>query len=157
IINAKDQRERLALVADALHNTTDATEKAALATTIFGKAGIGLIPVLEGGASSLDKMEQQAKELGISFDKDLFDKAGKLDDQLDTLSTVIDTQLKSALINLAPLLVAGSEALASFAKGVNDLTKAIDDFANSPSLASFDKIRQQFLTIDTLPGTFADS
>ncbi|TKB22977.1 MAG: hypothetical protein E5V67_34640, partial [Mesorhizobium sp.] len=40
IINAKDQEERLKLVSDAMAQMTDATQKAALASVVFGKGGV---------------------------------------------------------------------------------------------------------------------
>ncbi|RWG80950.1 MAG: hypothetical protein EOQ69_19400 [Mesorhizobium sp.] len=137
IINAKDQEERLNLVADALMNARDATEQAALATTIFGKGGIEMTRILDQGRGSIDRLKQTAKELGIIIPEDLLKKAGELDDKLDLLSKVIDVNVGQSLIRLAPLLVGATQGFADFSKEFAHFSDQLAAFQANPSLEKF--------------------
>ncbi|OBQ68909.1 hypothetical protein EFV37_29165 [Mesorhizobium loti] len=140
ILNTKDQEERLKLVSDAMANTSDATQRAALSTVIFGKGGIEMARILEQGRASIEKFKQSAREMGIIIPDELLQRAGELDDKLDLLSKVISVQLGQALINLAPILVGSIQGFADFSKELNNTAAVIDNFINNPSLANFAKI-----------------
>lgn len=140
LLSTTDQNERLRLVADAMKQTTDATKQAALATTVFGKGGIELVRVLDGGAAALDNFKRRAADLGLIIPDDLLQRAGELDDKLEVLSKVIDVNLNQALVHLAPLLVSASEGAARFAKEFKDLTTLVNNFTTNPTLDNFLKI-----------------
>jgi hypothetical protein len=140
ILNTKDQEERLKLVSDALAQTTDATQKAALAAVVFGKGGVQMAQFLDQGRASIDAMKKSAQEIGIIIPDDLLQRAGKLDDQLDVLSTVINSQLSQALINLAPILTGATQGFADFSKEINNASADIENFINNPSLQNFGKL-----------------
>jgi hypothetical protein len=140
ILNTKDQEERLKLVSDALAQTSDATQKAALSAVVFGKGGVQMAQFLDQGRASIDAMKKSAQEMGIIIPDDLLQRAGKLDDQLDVLSTVINSQLSQALINLAPILTGATQGFADFSKEINASSAVIDNFINNPSLQNFGKI-----------------
>ncbi|TIO62939.1 hypothetical protein [Mesorhizobium sp.] len=140
IINAKDQEERLKLVSDALAQTTDATQKAALAAVVFGKGGVEMARFLDQGRASIDAMKKSARDMGIIIPDDLLQRAGALDDQLDVLSKVIEVQLGEALIKLAPLLVNATTGFANVAKEINNTSGALDEFVKNPSWATLEKL-----------------
>lgn len=152
LLTTEDQEERLKLVSNALAQTTDATQKAALANAVFGKSGIELVRLLDGGAQSIDRLKQTAQDLGIIVPDDLIQRAGELDDKLSLLATVVDVNLSQALVNIAPLLVKGAEGAASFAAKVNELAQEITKFAENPSLANFNNL----LDIQIIEGSPAD-
>ncbi|PBB85736.1 hypothetical protein [Mesorhizobium sp. WSM3876] len=137
VLSTTDQDERLRLVAEAMKNTTDATKQAALATTVFGKGGVEMARVLDGGAAALDDFRRRAAALGLIIPDDLLRRSGELDDKLEVLSTVIDVNLSQALVNAAPLLVKAAEGAAGFAKEVNEAAKEITAFAENPNLDTF--------------------
>ncbi|TIR00829.1 hypothetical protein [Mesorhizobium sp.] len=140
IINAKDQEERLKLVSDALAQTNDATQKAALAATIFGKSGVEMARFLDQGRASIEAMKKSARDMGIIVPDDLLQRAGELDDKLDVLSKVIHIQLGEAVINLAPVLEKATIGFANFSKSVNTASGALTDFVNDPSWATLEKL-----------------
>lgn len=140
ILNTKDQEERLKLVSDALAQTSDATQKAALSAVVFGKGGVQMAQFLDQGRASIDAIKKSAQEMGIIVPDDLLQRAGKLDDQLDVLTTVINSQLSQALINLAPILTGATQGFADFSKEINNASSDIDNFINNPSLQNFGKI-----------------
>ncbi|TPK71586.1 hypothetical protein FJ527_26455 [Mesorhizobium sp. B2-4-18] len=140
ILNAKDQEERLKLVSDALAQTTDATQKAALAAVVFGKSGVEMARFLDQGRASIDAMKKTAQGLGIIVPDALLQRAGELDDKLDVLSQVIHVQLGEALINLAPLLVDATAGFADFTKQVNKTSASLDAFVANPSWSSLENL-----------------
>ncbi|RVC64048.1 hypothetical protein EN779_03030, partial [Mesorhizobium sp. M4B.F.Ca.ET.088.02.2.1] len=152
IVNAKDQEERLKLVSDALAQTTDATQKAALAAVVFGKGGVEMARFLDQGRSSIDAIKKSAKDLGIIVPDELLARAGELDDKLDVLAKVIHVQLGEALINLAPGLTGAMQGFADLSKEINATSQAINNFVNNPSLENFAAI----LGDKIIPGSFID-
>jgi hypothetical protein len=152
ILNTQDQEERLKLVSDALAQTTDATQKAALAAVVFGKGGVDMARFLDQGRASIEAMKKSARDLGLIIPDDLLQKGSKLDDQLDVLSTVISVQLSQALIKLAPLLVGATTGFAEFSKEINTSAAAIDNFINNPNLENFGKIVGPGLLNDAAQG-----
>lgn len=140
IINAKDQEERLKLVSDALAQTNDATQKAALAATVFGKSGVEMARFLDQGRASIEAMKKSARDMGIIVPDDLLQRAGELDDKLDVLSKIIHVQLGEAVINLAPVLEKATIGFANFSKSVNTASGALTDFVNDPSWATLEKL-----------------
>ncbi len=67
----------------ALQGMEDQTEKARLATELFGRSGTELMPLLNGEAGSIEEMKQQAHDLGLVLGDDLIDNAVNLTDSLD--------------------------------------------------------------------------
>lgn len=104
IRNARNQEERIRLVADALNATEDPARRAAIATAAFGDAGLKMVAAFKGGSSSIDETMRKARDLGIVVDRDLIARADELGDEFDTVAQVLDTRLKQALVNLAPVL-----------------------------------------------------
>ncbi|MER8644674.1 hypothetical protein [Mesorhizobium sp. M1252] len=137
ILNTKDQEERLKLVADAMAQTSDATEKAALSAAVFGKGGVEMARIFEQGRASIDKFKKTALELGIIIPDDLLQRAGELDDKLDVLSTVINANLGKALIRLAPLLTGATEAFSGFSQELAHFSEQLANFKTNPTFENF--------------------
>lgn len=126
--------------ADVFSRMPDGPRKTALATSLFGEAGIALIPVLNQGGDGLREMADEAKRFGIVIGQDAAKSAKEFN---------ADIQRMSALFEGLKLKVAGdvtpafSElgkvglALASLknpADGTgNWLKQAADDIASSVS------------------------
>ncbi|RWO20655.1 hypothetical protein [Mesorhizobium sp.] len=140
VLNTNDQGERLKLVADAMRDTTDATQKAALATAVFGKGGIEMIRVLDGGRQALDDFKRRAADLGLIIPDDLLQRAGELDDKLEVLSKVVDVNLNQALVNLAPLIVDATGGMAGFAQELKGFSEQVKNFTSNPSLENLLKL-----------------
>ncbi|RUU99683.1 hypothetical protein EOA79_21535 [Mesorhizobium sp. M1A.F.Ca.IN.020.03.2.1] len=140
IINAKDQEERLKLVSDAMAQMTDATQKAALASVVFGKGGVEMARFLDQGRASIDAIKKSARDMGIIVPDELLQRAGELDDKLDVLSQVIHVQLGEALINLAPALTGAMQGFADLSKNINATSSAVDTFVSNPSWGNLNKL-----------------
>jgi hypothetical protein len=81
--------QALAKVADRFARMKDGTQKAALATELFGKSGTMLIPLLNKGAKGIAALEAEARRLGITLSQADAEALQKLGDNLDTMETVV--------------------------------------------------------------------
>lgn len=78
-------RQALLQLADAFASMPDGATKAALATEIFGKAGMDLIPALNQGAAGIQELEQQARRLGVTLNEETAKGAAAFKDNLFAL------------------------------------------------------------------------
>ena len=69
----------------ALQGMDNQTQKARIASQLFGKAGTELMPLLNSEAGSLDKMRKKANDLGLVMSDDAVDASVKFTDTLDQL------------------------------------------------------------------------
>ncbi|MBY6138524.1 hypothetical protein KUV26_03670 [Leisingera daeponensis] len=120
--------DALAQVADRIAGIASPTERAAAAAALFGREGVAMVNLLREGSGGMAKMRQEARDLGIIIDESLIRGAEDAQTKLDLMGRVISAQLNSALIELAPLLVAGATALADIARGFNAGIDAIQSF-----------------------------
>ncbi|MCG7626056.1 hypothetical protein [Epibacterium sp. Ofav1-8] len=147
--------EAMKRVADQIAGLADPTERAAAAAALFGREGVAMVNLLREGSAGMDRMRQEARDLGIIIDESLIRGAEDAQTKLDLMSRVISAQLNSALIELAPLLVGGATALADFARFVNSSVDAVQNFLEPQTqlqqatdnlvMAMADEIRQSQL------------
>lgn len=133
IRNAKSQEERVKLAANAIDQAKTASEKAAIATTLFGNAGAALVPVFSGGADAIEQMAVKARQLGIIVDNELIARADELGDEYETVTKVLDVQFKQALINLGPVMIAAAQLairLSDALSTIVDSWRALDQQSN---------------------------
>lgn len=109
-------REALLKLSDAFQSLPDGATKATLATQLFGKAGLDLIPALNNGAAGIREMEEEARKLGITFGddtaraaKEFGDKVFALRESSKSLGVAIATEV---LPNLNRIAGAMREAVA---------------------------------------------
>ncbi len=79
----RNQEDVLFDTLNALQNMTNETEKAALASDLFGRSGTELLPLLNSESGSLEAMRQQAHDLGIVMSDEFVDNGVELQDSLD--------------------------------------------------------------------------
>lgn len=85
----------------ALQSMDNETEKARLATELFGRSGTELLPLLNSESGSLEEMKQQAHDLGLVLDDELIDSGVSLTDTIDQMKRSfgsIVTQLGASLM-----------------------------------------------------------
>ena len=112
--------EALSRVADKIAAIPDPTERAARAAALFGREGVAMVNLLREGSEGMDRMRQEARELGVVIDESLVRSAEDAQTKLDLMSRVISANLASALINLAPLLVGAAQGVATLTTAVNE-------------------------------------
>ena len=97
----KSQEQMLNEAIMALANMENGTEKARLATELFGKAGIEMMPMLNNGAQGITELKNRAHELGLVMSDDAVSAGVKFGDTMDDLKKsfgAIGTQLGSSVI-----------------------------------------------------------
>lgn len=147
--------EAMKQVSDRIAAIPDPAARAAAAVALFGRDGAAMVNLLREGSAGMDRMRQEARDLGIIIDESLIRGAEDAQTKLDLMSRVISAQLNSALIELAPLLVAGATAVADMARMLNAGIDAVHNFLEPQTqlqlatdnlvLAMADEIRQSQL------------
>lgn len=97
-ISLKDSKGQIRDAADVMRNLAQAVKnnespavRMRILTVAFGEElSKRMIPVLEGGAKSLDDMGEQASKLGLVMSQDMVAKSAHLTDTLSTFSQVVD-------------------------------------------------------------------
>lgn len=118
----KTTEEALEAVTDKIANLKSSAEQAAIAERL------GLTPMLvalRAGGDEIENMKRQAHELGVVMDADLVKRAGEANDKFETMSQVVDVQLKSALVDLGPVLVGLAGLVADLARGVGAIVDGL--------------------------------
>lgn len=94
--------EALRAVIDRISQLDSVAEQAAIAD----KLGLTpMLPALREGSTEIDRMRQKAHDLGYVMDSEMIAKAGDLNDQYENLTSVLDVQVKSAFVDLGPVIV----------------------------------------------------
>lgn len=99
--NLKDQETILNEVMHTLADMENGTEKARLATELFGKAGIEMMPMLNQGSKAMDDLTQRAHDLGLVMTDEAVSAGVTLGDTIDDIKqsfSMIGTNLGSAVI-----------------------------------------------------------
>lgn len=79
----KDQETMLQETLYALADMENGTEKARLATELFGKAGVEMMPMLNGGSEGMAELTDRAHELGLVMSDDAVNAGVVLGDTID--------------------------------------------------------------------------
>lgn len=91
-------------LADHFATLDDPTQKAALAMSVFGKGGQGLIPVLNKGGEGLRTMYKEAEALGGVLSDDLIKTADDAGDQIDKMKFATQGFKNQVVLAVLPTL-----------------------------------------------------
>jgi hypothetical protein len=80
-------------------------------------------PLLMGGVEAMDDLRAKAREVGVVMDEELIRKGAQVQDEFETLSQIIDIQVKSALVGLGPVLIRLMEFAAALARSFSRLSE----------------------------------
>lgn len=146
----KNNYDLIEEVAEALSQLQDGAEKTALAQDLFGKSGVKLLPILNGGRQGLQDFSKEAERMGLIISGKTAEDAGKFNDSLgrlqlsfvglsnvvagevaDDLASLTDTladpktqagitSLASGIVLIIEKLTQGAAALASFASATGE-------------------------------------
>ena len=125
IRNAGSVEEAIELVFRRMGEMEDATKKAALSKSVFGRAGMVMVNIARGEAGALEEMRQQARDLGIVLDEDLLRNAEKTKDQLTVLGTVLSANLNKAVLEHADAI---GDLAERFTEALPDLISWVSTF-----------------------------
>ncbi|HCR85339.1 MAG TPA: hypothetical protein DIV86_01545 [Alphaproteobacteria bacterium] len=153
--------EQFQLVAEAMKNVTNDTDRVRIATEIFGKAGMDLIPVLNEGAEGIIRLKNEANNLGVTMTDAQASGIASMKDSLDKLWGVIVGVGRSIIAHFAPAVEWAADFLSDIIpKAVDIARKAFDGL-----IIFFLKIYQNIVEriaslvekISKLPGLISDA
>ena len=117
----RDPLELFYEVADAFSKMEDGARKSAVAQTIFGRAGLDLIPTLNMGSDAIRKQAELADELGYSFSRLEGEQMEEFTDAVEILETSLFSLWQQMVIMATPTLT-------KVAEGLTEATKAIKKY-----------------------------
>lgn len=86
---------------EALQKCGNETEKTRLATKLFGKSGLEMMPLLNGASGSIEEMKNKAHDLGLVMGDEAIDNGVKLTDTMDQMKrslSAVGTKLGAGLM-----------------------------------------------------------
>ena len=98
-------------IAAAFAKMPDGVTKSTLAVELFGKAGLDMIPLLNGGAAGLRKMKDEAVRLGLVMDETTTKASEQFNDNLKVLRARSEALAITMTNSMAPGLVRITEAM----------------------------------------------
>lgn len=134
IQSSKNQEHAFELVADAIQNATNATDRAAIANAAFSRAGVAMTLMMRNGASGLREMKREAYDLGIILDEQTIRKAEEANDKLDIMARVIKTNVIKQLVKLSPQIIKVGNAFANAIPKVTAFFERVFDRSSVPAL-----------------------
>lgn len=125
--NAKPEDQFL-MLARRIADVQDPTEKAQIATALFGRSAQSLMPLMAEGSAGIDQMIESARRMGFSFDADMIAKADKFGDTLTLLKLGLQAAAMEIGTALAPQLQSLAEWFRDFIAGAVDWIKGNEEF-----------------------------
>lgn len=122
-------------IADAFASINNVSDETQLAMAIFGKSGAGLLPVLDQGSESLQRFQEQARLLGITFDGEAGSSVADFKDAQDRLKASLDANWRVLAVNLSPALIEVSDHLTATTVAVRHGVIAWGEYAKSLTAA----------------------
>ena len=106
------------ILANALAGVEDASQRAALAQRIFGRAGTALLPLMSAGAGGFAALRAEAERLGLVMDADTAKQAEVLTDAMNSLRRGIGAVVFQVGSAVAPVFSDLAQRLSVVAGGV---------------------------------------
>lgn len=110
-ITGRSVEQALPQIADKFADMADGAKKAELATKLFGKAGIDLIPMLNQGSAGLKASAEEARRFGLIVDKEAALAADEFNDNLAKLGMLMRGFANQIMRDMVPSLVAWTGAV----------------------------------------------
>lgn len=123
--------QALTVIANKFQSIHDPSQKAGVAMALFGRAGASLVPLLDQGASGIEKLEEKAKSLGIVMGSDALNSATAFADQLKDMKAAEQGVEQELAIKLLPLFSQVTGQLEDGAKAAQKDGGAIDVLKNA--------------------------
>jgi hypothetical protein len=118
-----DTESLFTTIATALAGVTDKTQQMALATDLFSRSGINLLPILADGADGIQKLRDRAKELGVTMSEDTAQKGHDLVLSIKDVKASMEGLFNTIGTQLAPILTNYSNAITSIVSGLKNIAE----------------------------------
>lgn len=104
----KSQEDMMNETITALAGMENGTEKARLATELFGKAGVDMMPMINGGAKGIEDLKNRAHELGLVMSEESVTAGVVLGDTMDDVKKsfgAVATQIGVSVMPMVQLML----------------------------------------------------
>ena len=91
-------------IADRLAGMGDQAKKVRVALDLFGRSGLGLLKLTQEGAAGIEKLQKEAKKLGLTFTEIDAAKIEAANDAITRARSAIQGLVNQLAIKLAPLV-----------------------------------------------------
>lgn len=109
----KSQEQMTNEAITALAKMENGTEKARLATELFGKAGIEMMPMLNNGAEGIEELRQRAHDLGLVMSDEAVTAGVVLGDTIDDVKRSFGAAATQVGVKLMPMIQQAADWLLS--------------------------------------------
>jgi len=117
VLNAKSTEDALKIIFRTMDNMTEASDRAALSAAAFSRtAGVQMANLVREGASGLNDMLREARELGLVIDESLIREAEEANDSVTRLSSVLKIQMVATLLELGPTITEVTDNMVKWVK-----------------------------------------
>lgn len=110
----KTSEQILPELADAFHNMSSATERAEVASKIFGQRGISMLQMFKDGKEGLAKMTAEAEKFGLVISEKAANNAAEFNDSLTRLTGSLKGVKNAIAERIMPVLAGLQNRLANF-------------------------------------------
>lgn len=100
----RSQEEVFEETIKALQGMENETERAKLATELFGKAGLEMAPLLNSTAEKTEELKSKAHELGMVMSDDTIDAGVKFTDTMDTIKRSLGGMMNNLGGTVLPII-----------------------------------------------------
>lgn len=140
--NSLPMSDRVAILADRFSTMTNEADRVRLAMDLFGRSGVEMINMLEGGSAGIRQARKDAEDLGLTIDKTRASAIESFNDSVTKLQDaikgafiqamgdaapqmeVLSNQIREAMIPAIKGLLAGFQWFLDNMEAVNALFKA---------------------------------
>lgn len=128
--NLRDVEELLPEVADRFKALDNETTETALAMELFGRSGAELLEFLNRGSDGLNKLGDEARELGGIIDGETAKSAAEFKDEIDKLRIATNALFTQIARELLPDLKALTTQLIQLGKDTDGVASKVRDFVD---------------------------
>jgi hypothetical protein len=128
-LKAQKPEDTFLQVADALANISNDAERAAAANEVFGKGGITLLPLINGGADALKRAADEAGRIGGVLTQDQVKNVEAMNDAFSQVGKALGGIINQVTASLSPALTTAAQQFVEFVKtaGGANIGKSIAD------------------------------
>lgn len=126
--NKLDTTQQFRVIAEAMKNVADQTDRARIANELFGRAGVELLPLLVGGAAALDNAAKAIERYGAGIEGFDGDKIQVANDAWTKLGFALNQIVDTLAIKLAPLVYATARTFIESVKPIGDAIRSVGEF-----------------------------
>lgn len=120
--------EQFKAIADAMNTIPNQADKARVALDLFGRSGLGLLKVTELGAAGIRRLQQEAADLGLTFNRMDAAKVEAANDAVTRVKASVSGLVQQLTIGLVPVIESIADRMRGITGAVRDVTTQWDVF-----------------------------